>query len=241
MTLDRKQARNHRDGPGPCQSIQHGSRTVESGALDFPGGTLVSTALPRIVLASGSPHRRALLERLRLPFGIESPDVDETPQPGETGTDLAARLALAKARAVAARHPDEALLVIGSDQVAELDATLFGKPGDRRTNIEQLRMSSGRSLDFHTGLALVDTATGVERIHVEPFRVRFRTLDDALIEAYVDAEQPFDAAGGFHCEGLGIVLFEALEGRDPNSLVGLPLIALVDALAGFGVRLPVRD
>lgn len=200
----------------------------------------MSTALPRIVLASGSPHRRALLERLRLPFEVESPDVDETPRPDETGPDLAARLALTKARAVAARHPHDELLVIGSDQVAELDGTLFGKPGNRACNIEQLRMCSGRSLDFNTGLALVDTATGVEHVHVEPFRVRFRALDDALIEAYVDAEQPFDAAGGFHCEGLGIVLFEALEGRDANSLVGLPLIALVDALAGFGIRLPLR-
>lgn len=198
----------------------------------------MSTALPRIVLASGSPHRRALLERLQLPFGIESPDVDETPRPGETGSGLAARLALAKARAVAARHPQAELLVIGSDQVAERDGILSGKPGDRAANIEQLRACSGRSLDFHTGLALVETATGIEHVHVEPFRVRFRPLDDALIEAYVDAEQPFDAAGGFHCEGLGIVLFEALEGRDPNSLVGLPLIALVDALAGFGIRLP---
>lgn len=198
----------------------------------------MSRALPRIVLASGSPHRRALLERLQLPFEVESPDVDETPRPGETGAELAARLALTKARAVAGRRPEDGLLVIGSDQVAELEGTLFGKPGDRAGNIDQLRACSGRSVDFHTGLALVETTTGIERVRVEPFRVRFRTLDDDRIAAYVDAEQPFDAAGGFHCEGLGIVLFEALEGRDPNSLVGLPLIALVDALAEFGIRLP---
>lgn len=192
---------------------------------------------PGLLLASTSPHRRALLERLRLPFDVEAPGLDETPEAGESPPELARRLALGKARAVAARHAGRALLVIGSDQVAELDGEALGKPGNATANVAQLLRCSGRSLVFHTALALVDAASGRASVLVEPFRVHFRNLDEATVQAYVAAEQPFDAAGGFYAEGLGICLFEALEGRDPNSLVGLPLIALVDLLRDFGVHL----
>jgi septum formation protein len=190
---------------------------------------------PRLLLASTSPHRRALLERLGRPFEVEAPEVDETPLAGEAPADLARRLAEAKARAVAGRHAGEAVLVIGSDQVAELDGTPLGKPGTRAATLAQLRACRGRRVRFHTGLALADARDGTLRSHLEPFAVHFRDLPDTALAAYVDAETPFDAAGGFYSEGLGIVLFEALEGRDPNALVGLPLIALVDLLADAGV------
>ena len=217
--------------------------------------------MPELVLASTSRHRRALLERLLCDFKVAAPNVDETAHPGETPRALAARLAVAKARAVASRPalfstalpttPTAAAsaakaatpasapatrrhLVIGSDQVADLDGIALGKPGDRATCIAQLMACSGRTVCFHTGLAVVDTRTGRTESIVEPFSVRFRKMPESRIAAYVDREQPLDAAGGFYAEGLGICLFEALEGRDPSALVGLPLIALVDMLADFG-------
>lgn len=188
-----------------------------------------------LLLASTSRHRRALLERLQLPFAVEAPDVDETPAPDETPAALAARLSTAKADAVARRHPGEALLVIGSDQVAELDGIALGKPGSVEANIRQLQRASGRAMTFHTGLCVHDARSGRSETIVETFRVVLRTLDADTIRHYVLTERPVDAAGGFYAEGLGIALFERFEGRDPNALVGLPLMALVDLLGHFGV------
>ncbi|MEE4302280.1 MAG: nucleoside triphosphate pyrophosphatase [Pseudomonadales bacterium] len=192
---------------------------------------------PRLVLASTSPHRRQLLARLRVPFEAIAPEVDERPGADESPRELARRLATAKARTVAARHAGEDLLVIGSDQVAELDGRPLGKPVTAPRCVEQLMACSGRTVHFHTGLTVVAARSGRTEAHVEDFAVHFRCLDRNRLEHYVAVEAPLDAAGGFYSEGLGITLFERLEGRDPNALVGLPLIALVDLLAGFGFDL----
>jgi septum formation protein len=188
-----------------------------------------------LVLASTSPYRRELLARLRLPFAVERPEVDESPRPGEAPAALAARLADAKARAVAARHPDA--WVIGSDQVAELDGAPLGKPGHRDAAIAQLGRASGKTVPFHTAFCLVGPG-GEAHAHVDRTEVRFRTLTAAGIARYVDAEQPYDCAGAFKCEGLGIVLFDAIRSDDPTALVGLPLIALAGALRAAGYALP---
>ena len=188
-----------------------------------------------LVLASTSPYRRALLARLGLPFTSARPDVDESPLPGESPAALAVRLAEAKARAVAARHP--AAWVVGSDQVADLDGRPLGKPGTRARALEQLRAASGRSVAFHTAVCVVGPAGGPYR-HADLTRVRFRPLEADAIGRYLDAEQPYDCAGAFKCEGLGIVLFEAISSDDPTALVGLPLIALAGALRAAGYRLP---
>ncbi|WP_111656760.1 Maf family protein [Isoalcanivorax indicus] len=191
-----------------------------------------------LVLASSSPFRRSLLERLGLAFSCDSPDINEQAQPGETPQQLVLRLAREKAHAVAARHPDA--LIIGSDQVAVTpEGQVLGKPGGREAAIEQLRASSGRSVTFLTGLCLLNAASGRHQSGCERFQVHFRTLRDAVIERYVDSEKPFNCAGSFKSEGLGIVLFKALEGRDPNALIGLPLIMLTDFLAAEGVTLPL--
>ncbi|MGB1221223.1 MAG: Maf family protein [Alcanivoracaceae bacterium] len=190
-----------------------------------------------LVLASSSPFRRELLARLGLPFTCDSPDIDETPLAGEPPQQLVERLALEKARAVAARHPDA--LVIGSDQVAVLaDDTVLGKPGSEEQACEQLRRASGSQVRFLTGLCLLDAASGDYRSCCEPFSVYFRDLDDARIRRYVDKEQPLNCAGSFKSEGLGITLFARLAGDDPNALIGLPLIRLTDFLGDFGVPLP---
>jgi len=189
--------------------------------------------LPPLVLASTSPFRRELLERLGLPFATASPDVDESARPGEAAEQLVLRLAEAKARAVADAYPDA--LIIGSDQVAELGGAVLGKPGDRERAIEQLSRVSGQTVIFRTGLCLLRAADGHVQRASEPFKVCFRTLTHAQIAAYVDREQPFGCAGSFKAEGLGIALFERLEGADPNALIGLPLIRLVGMLAAEGV------
>jgi septum formation protein len=188
------------------------------------------------ILASSSPYRREVLGRLGRDFAVASPDIDETPRPGESADALVARLAESKARAVAAGRASG--LIIGSDQVSERDGTILGKPGDPATAREQLRGASGRTVTFHTGLALVDAATGEAQVAVEHTRVRFRDLSDAMIERYVAAENPVDCAGGFKSEGLGVVLFDAIEGEDPAALVGLPLIRLVRMLEAAGETLP---
>jgi MAF protein len=182
-----------------------------------------------LVLASTSPFRRELLARLGLPFETASPDTDERPRPGESAQALVMRLAEAKARAVADRHPGA--LIIGSDQVASIGGVLLGKPGNRARAIEQLQYASGRTAVFRTGLCLLNASSGRAQIHCEPFKVHFRTLGRAQIEAYVDHEQPLNCAGSFKSEGLGIALFRRLEGDDPNALIGLPLIRLIDMLA----------
>lgn len=189
-----------------------------------------------LVLASSSPYRRELLQRLQLPFVSHSPSVDERPQPGETATGLVRRLAVAKACAL--RHKFLQHLIIGSDQVAELDGHIIGKPGCRDQAIAQLLAASGRSLTFHTGLCLLDSASQALQVDCVPFTVHFRELSRSQIERYVDREKPFDCAGSFKSEGLGISLFRATEGEDATSLIGLPLIRLCDMLYAAGVRLP---
>lgn len=189
---------------------------------------------PPIVLASTSPFRRELLARLGLPFLTASPEVDEARLPDEGPETLVTRLAEAKARAVGARHPGS--LVIGSDQVACIDGAVLGKPGERGRAIAQLTQAAGRVVVFYTGLCLLDTRTGQADVVCEPFRVHFRALTTAQIAAYVDRERPFNCAGSFKSEGLGIALFERLEGDDPNALIGLPLIRLIAMLERAGVE-----
>jgi len=188
---------------------------------------------PELVLASTSPYRRQILERLGLSFTTAAPDVDERPHPDESAQVLVLRLAEAKARAVAAAHPNA--LVIGSDQVACIGNDILGKPGDREQAIAQLERASGQTLVFQTGLCLLNTARNHAQTLVEPFRVHFRALNRRRIEGYLDREQPFDCAGSFKSEGLGIALFERLEGDDPNTLIGLPLIRLIALLESEGL------
>lgn len=192
---------------------------------------------PTLLLASSSPFRRQLLDKLGLDFIHQSPDIDESRQPGETPETLVQRLAEQKARALADQHPNT--LIIGSDQVAVLGDQVLGKPGSRDKAIAQLSAASGQRVTFLTGLCLLNTASGQAQVTCEPFHVQFRQLETGQIERYVDAEQPLNCAGSFKSEGLGIVLFEALEGRDPNSLIGLPLIQLTDFLAAEGIQLPL--
>lgn len=190
----------------------------------------------RLVLASTSPFRRQLLEKLALPFATDAPDVDERPRDGESAAALVERLAVAKAQAVAGRHPDA--LVIGSDQVACIDDLVLGKPGNRERAIAQLTAASGRTVRFLTGLSLVNSGTGRVQRAVECFDVRFRQLAPEQVARYVDQERPFDCAGSFKSEGYGVTLFESMSGSDPNTLIGLPLIRLVSMLGGEGIVLP---
>ncbi len=187
----------------------------------------------QLVLASSSPYRRALLERLGLPFSVDPPGIEETAAPGESARAQARRLAAAKAHEVGARHPGS--LVIGSDQLAVLDKSVLGKPGHREANIDQLVRASGREVLFLTGLCLLDTRTGRHQLDVVDYQVRFRSLTLDQIRHYVSRERPYDCAGGFKSEGLGLALFERMTGNDPSALVGLPLIRLVEMLAKAGV------
>jgi septum formation protein len=189
----------------------------------------------RIVLGSSSPYRRELLSRLKVEFDIDLPDVDETPRPGETPRDIALRLAVEKARAVAARHPEAA--VIGSDQVADLAGQPLGKPGIHERAVEQLRRMRGQVVVFHTAVAVICRSTGFEQVDIAPVRVTFRDLTDAEIESYLQAEKPYDCAGSARSEGLGIALLESIENDDPSALVGLPLIRTSRMLRAAGVRL----
>jgi septum formation protein len=187
----------------------------------------------RLVLGSTSRYRRALLERFGVRFDVAGPDVDETPLPGERPAGTALRLSEAKARAVAARFPDA--LVIGSDQVADCDGAPVGKPGDRERAFAQLRALSGRTVVFHTGVALVDARSGRCRSELVDVVSTFRTLSDGEILTYLDREQPWDCAGAVKSEGVGIALFERIESDDPTALVGLPLIAVARMLRAEGV------
>lgn len=184
------------------------------------------------MLASSSRYRRALLEKLGLDFIADSPAIDESVQPGETPAALVERLAREKAQALAAKYPHH--LIIGSDQVACLDGEILGKPGNAARARQQLQAASGRHALFLTGLCLLDSGSGTLQSVVEPFAVEFRVLNAAQIDHYLEREQPFDCAGSFKSEGLGIALFERLEGDDPNALVGLPLIRLVTMLEAAG-------
>jgi septum formation protein len=191
--------------------------------------------MPRLILASTSIYRRELLERLRLPFDTARPEVDESPQPGESPLALAERLAIAKAGVIADREP--AAFVIGSDQVAELDGRPLGKPGARDGALAQLGVMSGRAVHFRTAVC-VRHGEQAPRLAIDTTTVRFRTLSFAEIERYVDAEQPLDCAGSFKSEGLGITLFDAIETNDPTALIGLPLIATARLLREAGFVLP---
>ena len=192
----------------------------------------------RLVLTSSSPYRRALLERLGVPFTWQAPEVDERPRPDESPHHLVRRLALTKARALASHFPSS--LLIGSDQVAAIDGTLRGKPGSREHAIAQLTAASGRSVRFLTSVCVLDSSYARYELEVVPCEVRFRHLRAAQIAQYIDREQPLDCAGSFRCEGLGIALFEAIDGEDTTALIGLPLIALVGMLtrAGLDVLAP---
>jgi septum formation protein len=188
---------------------------------------------PPLILGSTSRYRREMLQRLRLPFEVQSPEVDETPHSGETPSSLALRLALAKARAVALRFPDAA--VIGSDQVADLNGQPIGKPGDHARATEQLRAMRGKAVVFQTAVAVVCRARQYEATALVPVTVRFRTLSDDEIEHYLRTEQPYDCAGSAKSEALGIALLAAIESDDPTALVGLPLIKTCELLRGAGV------
>ncbi len=190
----------------------------------------------KIILASTSIYRRRLLERLLPEFHCIAPDVDESAVENESPEALARRLSLEKASAVAERFPEA--LVIGSDQVAELQSRRLGKPGGRKAAIAQLRACSGQSVRFLTGLALCHKATGLEHTHIDPVLVRFRQLSDPEIRRYLTREQPYDCAGSFKVEGLGITLFDSVLSSDPTSLEGLPLIALSRLLRASGVDVP---
>jgi septum formation protein len=196
----------------------------------------LTMTLPRpLVLGSTSRYRRELLQRLGLPFEVAAPDVDETPRPGESPTHLSQRLALAKARAVAERFPQA--VVIGSDQVADLNGQTLGKPGTHERAVEQLRAMSGQVVVFQTALAVVCQASGFEARDLAEVRVQFRRLSDDAIEAYLRAEQPYDCAGSAKSEGLGIALLEAIDNDDPTALVGLPLIRTCQLLRQAGLPL----
>ena len=201
--------------------------------------TTTSAAAPLashpVVLGSTSPYRRELLERLRIPFSVAAPDVDETPQAGEAPRNLALRLALAKARAVAAQHPQA--VVIGSDQVADLAGEPLGKPGEHARAVQQLRQMRGQTVTFQTAVAVVCLASGFESVDLAEVRVVFRDLSDEDIEAYLQAEKPYDCAGSAKSEGLGIALLESIDNDDPTALVGLPLIRTARLLRQAGVKL----
>ena len=194
-----------------------------------------ATGRPPIVLASGSASRRALMERLHLDFTVDAPGIDETPRPGEEPAQLVTRLAQAKAEAIAARHPGA--VIIGSDQAAVREGEILGKPGNRDAAIDQLTRSSGRVLEFMTGVCVLDSRAAHPDpiVHVDFTRVAFRPLGPEQIERYVDLDEPFDCAGSFRAESFGIALFERLDAQDPTGLLGLPLIWLTSALQSVGV------
>ncbi|MCC5882918.1 MAG: septum formation inhibitor Maf [Halomonas sp.] len=194
--------------------------------------------MPRLVLASGSRWRRQLLDRLGIPYAWTSPDIDETARPGETPETLVHRLALAKASRVAEEYQDH--LIVGSDQVAVFAGQILGKPGNEATARAQLARFSGHRVSFITGLALIDTRSARHQVCHERYDVLFRRLTSDEIARYVEREQPLDSAGSFRMEGLGITLFEKLEGDDPNTLIGLPLIRLCTLLRQAGLD-PLGD
>ena len=191
---------------------------------------------PRLILGSTSRYRAELLRRLIADFEQRAPGTDETALAGEAPATRALRLAIAKAKAVASGLHD--VLVIGSDQVAELDGRILDKPGTAEHAHAQLTASSAHEVHFHTALCLVDTRHGRRYTHVDHTRVRFRALSAAEITRYIQREQPLDCAGSFKCEGLGISLFESIDNRDPSALIGLPLIALARLLREAGIELP---
>lgn len=240
-------ARDGRRKAGISQSLFAGGRH-ERQHDTFPHTTIagilagsfvcyrIVMAPPKLILASSSRFRQHMLTRLGVAFTTVSPDIDETSRAGEPAIELVQRLARGKAERVAAQHP--AALVIGSDQVAELDGAIIGKPGDRATAIKQLQRQSGRTVAFHTGLCLLAPGQAQPSVAVDTVMTRFRVLTTAEIERYVDAEDVTATAGSIKSEGLGIALLEAIESSDPTALIGLPLIALRRMLAQAGMALP---
>lgn len=188
----------------------------------------------KLILGSTSPYRRELLARLRVPFEVAAPDVDETAQASETPEQLACRLAMAKARAIATQFP--ACVVIGSDQVAELDGQALGKPGNHARATAQLQQMRGKTVIFQTAVAVVCLETGFAQMDLAQVKVKFRALSDAEIEAYLQAETPYDCAGSAKSEGLGIALLESIDNDDPTALVGLPLIRTCRMIQAAGVK-----
>lgn len=202
--------------------------------MSMPPSAPPAAMPPRLVLGSTSRYRRELLGRLRLPFDCAAPEVDEAARPAEAPAAMAARLALAKARAVAARHPDA--IVIGSDQVADLDGQALGKPGAHEPALAQLRAMRGRTVLFHTAVAVLRPATGYAGEAMATVRVHFGQHDDALLAHYLHLEQPYDCAGSAKCETLGIALLGSIESDDPTALVGLPLIHTCALLRAAGLE-----
>jgi septum formation protein len=198
--------------------------------------TLPTSASSRtLILGSSSRYRKELISRLKIPFEVAAPEVDETPLSNETPRDLALRLALAKARAVASQNPEA--VVIGSDQVADLEGLPLGKPGNHANAVKQLQRMRGKTVIFQTALSVVCLATGFEQTDLAAVKVTFRDLTDAEIEAYLIAEEPYDCAGSAKSEGLGIALLAAIDNDDPTALVGLPLIRTCHMLSAAGVKL----
>ena len=188
-----------------------------------------------LILGSSSRYRKELLSRLNIPFEVAAPEVDETPHINETPRDLALRLALAKARAVASKNPEA--VVIGSDQVADLEGQALGKPGNHANAVKQLQRMRGKTVIFQTALSVICLATGFEQTDLAAVKVTFRDLTDAEIESYLRAEEPYDCAGSAKSEGLGIALLAAIDNDDPTALVGLPLIRTCHMLSAAGVKL----
>ncbi len=201
---------------------------------------MIDTELPAstrpLILASTSRYRAELLRRLGVPFSVANPETEEAEIPGEPPRDRAGRLASLKAAVVAARHPGA--IVVGSDQVAAASSTLLRKPGNAANCREQLKLLSGTRADFFTGCHVRCDASGLAETHIDTTAVRVRPLDDREIERYIEREQPFDCAGGFKAEGLGIALFESIDSEDPSALIGMPLIWLAAALRRAGYRVP---
>lgn len=191
-----------------------------------------SQTRPSLILGSSSPYRRELLTRLRIPFEVATPDIDETPTSGESPASTALRLSRLKAEAIAARHPGA--LVIGSDQVCTLGDRQIGKPGSHDKALEQLRLMRGNTVTFHSALCLLDSRTGVAQLADVQTRATFRDLSDVELEAYLRIETPYDCAGSAKAEGLGIALLSRVESDDPTALIGLPLIALTGMLRQVG-------
>lgn len=206
-----------------------------SQAIPMPANPSASTGERQLILGSTSRYRQELLERLGKPFQVSAPDVDETPLPDERPADLAVRLALAKARAVAKRFPDA--VVIGSDQVADLHGTPLGKPGTHERAVAQLQRMRGETVVFQTAVAVVCAATGFEQSDLAAVRVAFRQLGDREIETYLRIEQPYDCAGSAKSEGLGIALLRRIDNDDPTALIGLPLIRTCQLLRAAGVSI----
>lgn len=196
---------------------------------------VIKIPMANLILASSSPFRRQILDKLNTEYSCISPDIDESALPNEQPTELVERLAISKANKVAETAPDS--LIIGSDQVAVLGNEVLGKPHTHGNAVAQLKKLSGQTVTFLTGLALINSTTGKTQSEVVPFNVVFRELTDSMIENYLQAEKPYNCAGSFKSEALGIVLFEKLEGEDPNTLIGLPLIRLVHMLENEGINI----